>query len=178
VDWIANNYKPTEITVFVADTDADYIFGGKNLGTNWMGTFVDNLQSNHWLYFEPTNSFCGPIELVSATGQKVTLVKLEVSSLEAYPASYSLNVERSRHLPNEPTVSLRPLVFPLPLTAPTSKTAEFRLEDYFAIKEPGNYQLTVWPKIYKRASTNDDICERIDLPPVTVTIKWDGITNR
>ncbi len=51
------------------------------------------------------------------------------------------------------------------------------LTDYFDIKEPGQYTFTVWPKIYKHSSTNTDICNRIDLPPVSVTFKWNGQTN-
>ena len=52
----------------------------------------------------------------------------------------------------------------------------YPLRDFFAIKEPGEYILTVWPKIYHRISTNSLDCERLDLPPVTATFKWDGDT--
>jgi hypothetical protein len=175
VNWNTNKYLSPTITIFAIDLNADNIFGGKNLGTNWLETFAHDLQYNHWLYFEAANSFCGPIELRDTMGQEVPLINTSASSPEAYPSSYSLSAEWSRHFTNhQPTVSLRPKIFPLPLVRPTSQLTKFQLEDYFDIKEPGEYKLTVWPKIYKRASPNDDLCQRIDLPPVSVTIKWNG----
>ena len=50
----------------------------------------------------------------------------------------------------------------------------FRIGEYFDIKVPGWYTAKVWPKVYWRPSTNDDICTRVDLPPVTAIFKWDG----
>jgi hypothetical protein len=48
------------------------------------------------------------------------------------------------------------------------------LTNYFNIKKSGEYELTIWPKIYKRSAKDRDLCERIDVPPVTIPIKWDG----
>jgi hypothetical protein len=121
----------------------------------------------------------------------------EVSSLASYPPTYSLQTESARHFRQFRWYS-GPGIFPMvlfftsprsdlvrfiirdpskpkePAPVPTLFERWFQLTDYFDIKQPGEYQLTVWPKIYKRSATNSDICERIDIPPVTVTIKWDG----
>jgi len=61
---------------------------------------------------------------------------------------------------------------PIPLMTCLPQLSRFHLEDYFDIKKPGDYHLTVWPKIYKRAGPTNDLCERIDLPPVTAAVKW------
>jgi hypothetical protein len=124
-------------------------------------------------YFMATNSFCGFVEMHNAAGDTIPLLKPEVASQEAYPASYSLKLVSLLLANNVGRGSALPGVI-----SGANAELSFHLTDYFKIEEPGNYQLTVWPKIYKRVSTNDDICQRIDLPPVTVTIKWDGVSNK
>jgi hypothetical protein len=54
----------------------------------------------------------------------------------------------------------------------------FSLGDYFDIEEPGEYAITVWPKVYKRDATNSDVCHRIDLPPVSAKFKWSGSSKK
>ena len=120
-----------------------------------------------------TNSFCGPVELRDAKGRSLPLLKPEVSQPDAYPARYSLSDEDANFI-HRHGAYLGPGIFPEPVLAvhSSSDLAKFNLEEYFDLKEPGEYLLTVWPKIYKRAAKGADVCERIDLPPVTVTIKW------
>jgi hypothetical protein len=50
--------------------------------------------------------------------------------------------------------------------------ARFRLFDYFEITNSGEYQLTVWPKVYVKTSTNTFDCKLIDVPPVTATFTF------
>jgi hypothetical protein len=119
------------------------------------------------LYFSPTNFFCGPVELNDASGKLVPLRKPEVSSMESYPEFFSIANAR-KHNPRPETF------FPVALSSWSSCLIQFQLGDYFDLKEPGQYRLIVWPKIYKRPDTNSDIARRIDLPPVSVTIKWNG----
>ena len=52
--------------------------------------------------------------------------------------------------------------------------SSFEITDWFPVRKPGEYRLTIWPKVYKRLKENDDLCQRIDLPPVSVTIKGEG----
>ena len=65
-----------------------------------------------------------------------------------------------------------PGTFPFPLDSSRNVMGRFKLSDYFAITNAGEYRLTVWPKIFTRALTNKDLCERVDLPPVTITFQW------
>lgn len=178
VTWTRNQIKLPEITIFVANTNTNETFNAHEGGTNWWKDFADRVENNDWLYYVATNSFCGPISMCDGNGKELSLLKPDVSLLTAYPDSYSLNVEHWHYL-SRYKVYLGAGVFPPPLMtySNSSQLAQFQLGDYFDIKSPGEYKLTVWPKIYERESTNDDICRRIDLPPVTVTIKWNGATS-
>lgn len=124
-------------------------------------------------YFKATNSFCGPIELQDATGHEVPLLKPEIDDLEAYPTSYSLKAANYILTSKYHGFYSGP---PLPtyLRLPSNTLCSFYLKDYFKLEKPGKYKLTVWPKIYKRVSPTNNICQRIDIPPVTVTINWQG----
>lgn len=159
-----------EIGVFVTNANADEIYGKQDEGTNLIA-FLKKLSDNDWLYFMATNSFCGPIELRDAEGVDLTSLKPEVSSLDAYPLSYKQGTEKLNYLQRFKIYS-GPGIFPIPLMETTSRSqvVRFRLGDYFTIKTPGEYKLTVWPKIYKRVATNNDTCQRIDLPPTTAII--------
>jgi hypothetical protein len=121
----------------------------------------------------------------------------DMSSQTAYPLSYSLMNENANYF-SQFMVYSGPHVFPLPvflyafrtelarfelrrgsatndvINPPNLYQPVFQLSDYFDLKSPGDYQLTVWPKIYHRSSTNRDIVVRMDIPPVTSTIKWPG----
>ncbi len=125
-------------------------------------------------------------------------IRPDVSSMAAYPVTYRLKDEHWRYFGRFTNGYSGPGVFPLPLflTSPRSELVRFQpknisatndvypvatlydrrfqLEDYFEMRAPGKYQLTVQPKIYHRLATNDDICVRIDLPPITATFKWAG----
>lgn len=134
--------------------------------SNTNGLVSDPITSG--LYFLATNSFCGFIKLRDASGQDVGLLRPEVNLPEAYPQSYNL-YSASRFLERKfgPAPSL-----PLCLCGTDSELVTFHLTKYFNIQDSGDYQLSVWPKIYKRSETNHDIVKRIDLPTVTIPIKW------
>jgi hypothetical protein len=70
----------------------------------------------------------------------------------------------------DPVVPEPVLVHPVPVSF--LSPGAVNLGEFFDIKQPGDYTLTVWPKIYKRSAQDKDLCERIDLPPVTATFKW------
>jgi hypothetical protein len=134
---------------------------------------VNRLVNNQWPYFMATNSFCGPIELRGAGGRALHPLKPGVSSPSAYTSAYNVEVAHSNYF-RQFLVSLRPKIFPTPLlgTRQRSEMVRFNLTEYFDLKEPGEYQLIVWPKVYKRLSATNDLCQRIDVPPVSVTVKW------
>ena len=123
-------------------------------------------------YYRATNSFCGPIALRDPSGRQVPLLHPALSSLNAYPPTYSLRLAQADLMGRYLFYSGPPM--PTPLMTQLPQLARFHLEDHFPVKEPGDYQLTVWPKIYKRISTTNDLCERIDVPPVSVVVSWQG----
>jgi hypothetical protein len=160
------------ICVFLTNTNAGERVILQGSGTNFVLSLLAKAQSPEWLYYKPTNSFCGPIEMRDPQGQKVLLLKPQLSQPEAYPAQYSWNAEHSRMLTG---VYLGSGLVPEPLLgrSASSEMGRFRLDKYFGLTEPGEYTLTVWPKVYKRSQKDKDICERIDVPPVSVTFKWE-----
>jgi hypothetical protein len=137
----------------------------------WLEEVLDHVNHNDWWYFKATNGFCGPIEMRDSTGQKVKLLRPEVSSNEAYPSSYKLDGSQQRYMKQYRVSYSRPgAAYPDPWEQP--ELARFRLFDYFEITNSGEYQLTVWPKVYVKTSTNTFDCKLIDVPPVTATFTF------
>jgi len=134
--------------------------------TNGVPNVID--PSKSWKYFMATNSFCGLIELRDADGKKLHLLKPEVNLQKSYPISYNL---RLMHQILDNGFSTDGSSLPRPLVGADVQLG-FNLKDYFEIKNPGEYQMKVFPIIYKRSATNDDLCERVDLPPLAIPIKW------
>ena len=175
VHWSSGRGQLPDVQIRIVDTNASCIFGGESRGEAIDGTIggkayplgdlLDRLSHDKWLCFGPTNLFCGPVQLRDAAGRELPPLKPEVSSPEAYPESFS--VAQARKQRPDPRTA-----FPLALYGWAPQLARFNLGDYFAIDKPGAYRLTVWPKIYKRSTGNPDLCERIDVPPVAVTIDW------
>ena len=119
-------------------------------------------------YFSTPNSFIGFIELNNTNGDKIPVLKPWVNSPDAYPSSYSL--KQARVDLNKGT-SMGPEL-PGAITGIDPEAGNFYMKDFFLIEKPGDYQLTVWPKIYRRSEANNDLMKRIDLPPVTIPIHW------
>lgn len=122
-------------------------------------------------YISGTNSlncFIGFIELKSSSGHQIRQLLPQVNAKDAYPAFYTLKEARRMHLHS---MGLGPEL-PLTITGSDPEVGNFHLNQMFGVEKPGDYQLTVWPKIYRRSETNADLCERLDLPPVTLRIHW------
>jgi hypothetical protein len=124
--------------------------------------------------FKTTNTFCGPIELKDNTGRKLALITPQLGFADGYPDFININTAQrflmSKH--KQGVYNGPPL--PEPLRRQESQLCAFYLEDYFKLDKSGEYNLTVWPKIYKRSSPTNDICCRLDLSPITIPIKWSG----
>ncbi len=131
---------------------------------------VDNHWAS-WRFFESTNSFIGFVDLRGPSGKKVNLIHPEVNFVDQYPPAFDLEQARSNSMAWNEGLDYVP--FPHPLIGSNSP-ATFRLQDYFRLKDPGTYSLTVWPMIYERSATNANICNRIDLQPANAQINWDG----
>jgi hypothetical protein len=115
-------------------------------------------------YFKATNYFCGPVALRNSDGVVVSSLNRNLTSIASYPKSFrhrELGVLDAFH-----GKMAWPLVGRLP------ELAKFKLDEIFEMKKPGDYVLTVWPKIYRQLKNDDDLCERIDLPPISVKINW------
>jgi hypothetical protein len=105
--------------------------------------------------------------MVTRQGVSVAPSKPEVNDTNAYPATFSLTEVRGAFM-SQYSIYSGP-GFP-PISIGSGALPSFPLTNFFRLKSPEIYHLTLWPKIYKRSATNSDICERLDLPPVTVTI--------
>ena len=142
-------------------------------GANW-----EAMHKKRWPYFGTTNSFCGPLVLYDSTGKNVPLLKPEINRLSAYPDQYSLKCVSGRFW-RDNTIKMDSIDVPKQYWMFGDEKGivgpeYFNLWDYFKPEEVGNYELTVWPKAYRRSATNDDICDRIDFPPVKIPVKWNG----
>jgi len=128
-------------------------------------------------YLGPSNRFCGPVELCTAAGVKVPLLKSELASLQAYPPTLSWTVlmmeEMRRRGPSHVVPGDRGL-FGSKGTDSGGQLGLYELRDYYKIIEPGKLQLTIWPKLYRKTKENNDLYERIDIPPVSLKIDWPG----
>ncbi len=130
-----------------------------------------------------TNSFCGPIDLRDSDGNEIPLLKSNVTSPGCYPDTLNwqqMNDDYIRQLKSHPDMLGVPSMsgkLPenfLSVAGARYILVEFYLNDYFELKEDKEYQFTVWPKLYELSSTNGDVYQRIDIPPVTIPIQWSG----
>lgn len=128
-------------------------------------------QRKRWPYVLATNSLCGPMLLYDAKGNSLKPLKPEVNRLSAYPDRFSLSqVERILQKPvGNIDLPIRFWQFS-PDVGPGAYAPSFYLNDYFDIQTPGNYELRVWPKLYRSSATNDDIFERLDLPVLKIPL--------
>jgi hypothetical protein len=116
------------------------------------------------IFYKATNDFCGPVVLRGSDGGEVPPRNPNLVSLKAYPKSF-----RRMELGdiNELKAKTASRLF-----GRLPELARFKLEDVFEMKKPGDYVLTVWPKVYRVLRNDDDLCERIDLPPISLKINW------
>ena len=129
------------------------------------------------------NGFFGPMELRNANGEKMPLLKPEANNPSYYPEFLRWSILRPQMSggvalgnPNGPHVG-QWQEFQRYRDVQQAGGMLRNLKSIFEVKEPGEYQLTLWPKIYKRSEKPDedhDIYQLINVPPVTVTIKWAG----
>jgi len=178
IQWPQGRNELVEGAVYVRQPPSIY----KELtpsNIDWVDEFMRRMVNNDWPYYSGTNEFCGPMELRNATGQEVTPLKPAVCLLETYPASFSLNKAKWAYLGKfRGGIINGAQAYPPGIVMERTELASFKPADYFEIKQPGEYHLTVWPKIYKKSSTNTDLCERFDLPPMTISFQWPGETSK
>ena len=124
-------------------------------------------------FLMPTNWFPGPAQLIGPDGQTILIQRPDVLSAASYPETLSFqSIKEDRMKPLG--AALGPIWGDYQIFDSTKakkdednlRTCELR--DYYQYNVPGKYQLTLWPKLYRRSGTNDDIFHRIDLPPVSL----------
>lgn len=126
-------------------------------------------------YFMWTNPFCGPMELRDGHGRIVLPLKQEMNVPDVFPSQFDLVLVKSNlWFQHMRTGFYSGPTLPSKVRVPWMQLSCFRLKDCFKLQAPGEYRLTVWPKIYKRVSPASRVCRRIDVPPVTVTIEFGG----
>lgn len=162
------DHRLPEIEVRVVNTN-EYGFFGEKLPDNPrdVSPILSKIFSDQLLYFRTTNVLSGPLKLQDPAGKEVPPTNANLVQI-VFPTSFSFS-DAKKHNPHPPSL------FPRPLVHSPELLDRFPLSDYYNVKEPGEYRLTVRPKIYRRPTTNDDICERIDLDPVTTIIKIDSV---
>jgi hypothetical protein len=166
------------VCVFVSNSNPGEIIALEDSGTNFLPTLIRK-QESEWLYYMGTNSFCGPIELRDTAGRILQTLDPGVSEMQSYPAHYNWTEENLRMLRRRGGY-LGTGIFPNAILgiSSTSELVRLDLSKYFNIEQPGEYKFTVWPKIYKRVAKTNDLCLRIDVPPVTATVKIEKLKQK
>jgi hypothetical protein len=161
--------KAETVCILLTNGNPGETFPREGSGTNFLlSTYKKQAE---WPYYLATNSFPGPMELRDSQGRLVEMIKPELCRPEAYPAQYSWSTEHSNMARGGAYIGSG--IFPEIVFGYSSfsEVERFDLANYFKISEPGEYKFTLWPKIYKRIAKTNDLCLRIDVPPVTATIK-------
>lgn len=135
-------------------------------------------QEDRFVCFKGTNHFCGPMVLQNMNGEMIEPTTPALTFFQSYPKQFgrrqaTMDAQRGeRAFASEPLFDT--LVGRMPLLA------QFYLDEHFKLEKPGNYRLTIWPRIYVHRpwiSKTNDLCERVDMSPVSVNIKWTGDWN-
>ena len=123
-------------------------------------------------YLVPTNGFLGVISLCDSNNLELPLVNPNLNSTNSYPDKLDW------HKMNEPRkdggwgywrLRCNNGIFRTPEQT-LCQICRVNLRDIYMLTNSGTYKLTIWPKIYKRTETNEDIYQRIDLLPMSTTI--------
>lgn len=116
------------------------------------------------VYFLATNAFPGGvIELRDQDGNQISSLKPKEDFCDFYDRRYLGEDGPFKRRLAEPALGPRP------------RLGAFDVNDFFKITKSGEYTLTVWAKIYKQVSEEYGLCQRIDLPPVTIPIKCESL---
>ena len=148
----------------------------------WTGDSVPD--SPVWIG-APSGLF-GPMELRNVNGEKIPLLKPKANNPEEYPEILRWSILRPQFGgighggPNTPHIG-QWQGFQKYRDVQQAGGMLRNLASFFEVKETGEYQLTLWPKIYKRSeqpNEDHDIFQRIDLPPVTIPIRWNDNSEK
>ena len=165
--WQLHGEQVISLGVTIPSADVKFTNAWKNTVGWWRFKYFEATN------FKTSNSFWGPIELEDVTGHRVPLLEPAIDFADAYPATNSVKTAERILMTKYGYSPYNGPSLPAPLIG-RGTTIPFHLKDYFKLEKPGEYKLTVWPKIYRRISPTNDICQRIDLPPVTIPIQWKG----
>lgn len=121
-------------------------------------------------YLVPTNGFCGSISLISSNNFEVPILNPSLLSSNSYPRY----LEWTALLFGDPGRYSGPVPGYNGLFEKSGDTqgeiCVIHLKEIYSLTNKGDYKLIVWPKIYKRTETNDNVYQRIDLAPVSTTV--------
>lgn len=124
-------------------------------------------------YFEALNGCFGTFEMWNNKGQPVQKILPQNAQATNFPSLFRFSTVFESEFAPKPGISGGP-PWPTPLLMTgRSQLANFDLDAWFALTNSGEYRLKVSPIIYRRSAQDLDLCERVDLPPVTIDIVWD-----
>ena len=113
----------------------------------------------------------GPMELRDGTGHVVLGLGQNPASAGSFPATLRLIAILAQQTKEEGHWKLK---MPVSLVDSTNALPLLGLQDLFPVQKPGKYELTIFPKIYKKSETDGDLLKRIDLMPVTVDFTYEA----
>lgn len=116
-------------------------------------------------YFMPTNCAWGPMRLTDTNGASVALLDPSLNSPGTYPQTLAITLSSFILRPSGPIRSGESL----PRALRTGEGVPvLRLNQFFGPLRPGEYRLTISPKVYVREGAASDIARRLDFPPVVI----------
>lgn len=159
-------HPPFRVAVYIRTCAATNLASSAGHTSREISTWISGL------YFRPTNSICALIKLSDTLGRSLPAATLRPGSIEPFADSFSLKCARY-HFQAQFGVYSGPSLPPRSLGIGDAILGTIGLTNYFQVESPGQYVLTVKPKIYKRVFQDSDLVQRIDVPAVTVRFKWE-----
>jgi hypothetical protein len=135
-------------------------------------------QEDRFICIKGTNRFCGPMVLQDMNGDEISPKTPALSSFQSYPKQFGRRQATMDAQRGERGYASVPWFETLIGRMP--QLAQFFLDEHFKLEKPGNYCLIIWPRIYIHRpwiSETNDLCERVDMLPVSVNVNWTGTWN-
>ncbi len=156
-------------------TRTNWYFGESFLKLKQPENETIRLRNPRGYFFKPLNGFPGKLRLSTTNGAPVAMFHAETINADTnYPASFRFS-SLTNHFskPSSQILTGGEGNWPDVLVGMKPHLKNFNLNEMFDIKGSGTYLLEFSPIIYRRSLTDPDLCERVDLPPVTISVRWE-----
>jgi hypothetical protein len=125
-------------------------------------------------YFTSWDDLPGIIRLTDAEGHAVSPTERFRATAARFPQTIRLNDAKGMPQQSDEPGTIGHLRIPDPIMDATNQQPLVALQDMFVVSKPGTYELSIYPKIYKRSDADTNLLERMDLPPVVIKFQYDG----